>query len=325
MNMVGTVELILLAQLAFLLVASAVVSAVAMPLARRVEAWAPRARHRAIWAVLLSPLAVSLCATGAALLPSFLALCFGAADHCAVDADHPHLCLLHHSAPVGSVGTLLLVTAAVWGSARLARFWLRHTRAARLVRSLLAMSSFDGARRLWRAPLREPLCLSAGLWRVQIVVSEGLLAQTSTLELEFILRHERAHQRRRDALLALIARAASVFILPAQRRALIAQLELAAEQVCDEDSAPEPEDRLVVAELLLKLERCLADFAARPLVVSIGSSSVPARIESLLAEPRRGGGSGRVSFVGLGAAATILGGYEHIHHLAERLLAGLGH
>lgn len=325
MKMLGTIELVLLAALAFLLLSSALVSAAAGPLARRLEAWAPRARHHALLGLLVAPLFLTAWATAAALIPSLLAWSRGGVDHCAIDADHPHLCLLHHAAEPGPVAAALLVALGLWISSRLVAAYGRHRRAAALLRRLLSASSADANHGAWLLPVPEPLCLSVGLWSVEIVLSEGLVRESAPVEVEIMLRHERAHQRRRDALWALFARGTSLFLLPKTRQALLARLELAAEQACDEASALDPDERLQVAALLLKLEQRLAALTPSPLIVSIGSSSVPARVEALLEEPRRAGGSARVVVLLFALGAMLLGNYDSVHHVAERVLSVLGH
>ena len=123
------------------------------------------------------------------------------------------------------------------------------------------------------------------------------------------------------ALRTLVAHVLSWLHLPAVRRSILAELELATERACDEEAASRLGDRLVVAEAILAVERLLASTSARhpgPLL-AFGGSSVPARVHGLLAEPvaRRGRG-GWWTAGGLLVACLLLA--DPLHHATEHLL-----
>jgi hypothetical protein len=114
---------------------------------------------------------------------------------------------------------------------------------------------------------------------------------------------------------------------PSARAQLLGALELAAEQSCDEVAASRVGDRLLVAEVILRVERLMQAPASRlaPVAVGFGGDSVPQRVSALLEAPKR---TGNVLVLGLGFAVMLCGvlaASEPLHHLTESLLEALVH
>jgi hypothetical protein len=317
----GTLELAALVAAGASLVAVAG-AAVAYPLLRsRVRRLAPEGRIRLLAALCAAPLALPALAVGLSLLPSLLGALGLHADHCPHHAEHRHLCVTHRpptlplpwSAAAGlgavpGVGALALGAAVAWRSRRL--------------RSSLELGAGGALRsdvRLLDSPL--PLCVTAGLLRPRIFVSERFAAGLPEAQLEVALEHERAHARRRDGLRKLAAAALSWPHLPALRGRLLGDLALACEQACDLEAAGRLGDRLRVAEAILAAER-LAGGAASEVACAFGGSTVPERVLHLLeaAPPQPMGRRARRAWLAVAAAAAFALA-DPLHHLVEHALA----
>jgi hypothetical protein len=317
----GTLQLAaLVAALAAL--AAVIGAALAYPWLRsRARRLAPEARVRLLAALCAAPLALPALALSLCLLPSLLAALGLHADHCPRHAEHLHLCVTHRPPPLPLPWSLAAGLGAVPAVGALALGAVFAGRSRRLRRSLERMASgaLRGDVRLVEASL--PLCVTAGLLRPRIFVSERFAAALPQAQLEVALEHECAHVRRRDGLRKLAAAALSWPHLPALRRRLLGDLSLACEQACDARAARCCGDRLRVAEAILAAER-LAGGAAPGEGCAFGGSTLPERVLQLLdAEPPPPlGRLARRVWLGV-AAAAALALADPLHHLAEHALA----
>ena len=244
-------------------------------------------RHRALRARmwLYAPLWMPLFLTGSAILSRWALSTFGWSDHCISHTHHhQHLCLSHpphlsNHPLVWSVSiavllpALLLVCRAIWSvfsQLKLTRALIRSSRDSELgcdVRVLDQDSS---------------IAITVGFIRPVILLSQGLLARVSQETLNVILAHERAHVVRHDTAWSLVDTVIASLLPPHLRVALLRELELSREQACD-GWAARSEGRLQVARALVAVTRLEL---SRPAVgMSIGSSSLEARVISLLEPP----------------------------------------
>jgi Zn-dependent protease with chaperone function len=327
-GLAAAIQLIVLAGCAFGVVAGLVLSAPAAILVRRLEAWAPASRHKALMVIAVAPAVVACALLASALLPSVLSLIDASFDHCGRHDDgHAHLCLIHlPSAAASGIGWLLASVPIAWIAAGCIDDISAVVRGRRLVRTMAAAGRTGTDRRYLELPLERPLCITIGLFRPQIVVSTGFLRSTDDAFVAAALAHEEGHARRRDALVRLVARAVALFYLPPVRRRLLAALEVAAEQACDEQAANNPEERLRVAEAILQVERLLSTEPAvnQPLLgVSFAREAVAQRVESLLAPPTVSRSSARLVLPLVALIATLLLTSDLIHHMTESLLSGM--
>jgi Zn-dependent protease with chaperone function len=321
-------QLILLAACAFGVLAGIVLSAPAAWLIQRLKTWAPASRHRALMVLALAPAALASALLASALLPALLSLIAPSFDHCSHHDDgHAHLCLIHlPKAAASGIGWLLASLPIAWLAAGCIDDLAAVFRGRRLVRTMATAARTPVGRRYLELPVERPLCITVGLFRPQVVVSTGFLRSTGDAFVTAALAHEEGHARRRDALLRLVARAAALFYLPPVRRRLLAALELAAEQACDEQAANTPEERLRVAEAILQVERMLSTEPAGQqtlLGVSFAREAVAQRVESLLAPPTASRSSALLLLPLFALIATLLLTSDHVHHLTESLLSGL--
>jgi Zn-dependent protease with chaperone function len=319
------VQLFLVAAAAFLVLASLACTPVAYVSEYETRCWAPEARHRAlVWTSVL-PAVLGSAAFLAAVAPPAIALALTGSDHCATHDDaHAHLCFAHFPkhGPNG-IAWLVLAAGFAWLAAKATEGVAELMRARRLVIWLTAAATVDEKGcSIVESP--RPLCLSVGLVAPRVVVSEGLLRHAEREHVRAAILHEQAHVRRKDALVRLAARAASVLYPAPTRRMLLRELDVAAERACDERAATEVGDRVSVAEAILHLEKLLqhdADLHSLVLVRAMSADAVSRRVESLL-EPARTGGPTCVMGGGLSAALLALFVMsEPIHHAAESLLA----
>lgn len=262
----------------------------------------------------------------AVMLPSLVSL-FTGVDHCGVHDDgHIHLCFLHqpHAELEAWVVVALTVSALIL-LGRMGYALQRLQRGRRLALALTLTSQPQAAdSRVSLVESSLPLCLTVGLWKPTVLFSRALWNGLTSAERAVLLAHEVEHIRRRDALFQLIARSFGVLHLPSIRCWLRQELELAAEQACDEAAGERVGDRVLVAEVLLKLARLRESTATHKLgglAVSFNGSALERRVRNLLAEagcPRLPRG------LALGTAAALLApllASHQVHHAAESLIS----
>jgi hypothetical protein len=329
MSVLAAIQLVLLAGLTFAVVSGLAVSLASPLLVSHTACWSPERRHRAL---LLSSVAPALLATFgvlAVLAPSLLAMLWPEYDHCLIHSDHHvHLCFVHLPAGLGNAASWLVLGGLMaWASSRWVRALMQLFRARQCFSKLRAHGKREPALGASVLPTATPLCLVAGIFKPTIVLSEGLVAQLSQQDIAVILHHERAHGARRDILLRLVARAATLFMGPGSRSRLLAALDLAAEQSCDELAAVQVGDRLQVADTILKVERLLlaAPPGLAPLAMAFGGNSVPERVSALLEARRQSGNTILLASSFALILCGVLAASAPLHHLTESLLGALTH
>lgn len=296
----------------------------------RLARWEPCARHGAIAILAALPLATAFVLLFAVSLPSLVALVVPALDHCPVHDDgHAHLCFVHlpevgiHTGLL--VGVVFLMTS--WGArAGVAAF--RLVRGARVVAALARTGEQRGDLGITIVETSQPVCFAAGLLRPRVLLSRGLFDALSPEERAVVLAHERAHVRRRDALVRSIVRAVAALHLPWVGRWLVHELEVAAEQACDEDAARFVTDRVSVAAAILTVERAAQHTVASelaPVAMGFGACAVERRVESLLGEPEPPRSLRPLAIsIGVGLVSVLVLADE-LHHLTESALSVIAH
>jgi Zn-dependent protease with chaperone function len=329
MSAIGALHLVLLETLAFVLVASALASLGVRAAENRMAAWSPESRHRGWLVLAFAPVILSVAGVLATFLPSLIGLVWTEYDHCLVHpGTHIHLCLVHLPKTLGNLSSwLVLLLVLMVLSVRVGKAVGGLARASCLRSRLLALGVYDAERSAWVLPTKDPLCLSVGVLRPAIVVSEGLLGAVTREQLRAVLLHERSHATRNDTLVRLLARAATLFMWPSARKQALQALELAAEQSCDESAARAIGDRLAMAEVILKVERLLAPMPRGlvPIAISFGGTAVELRVSALLESPRTEHRSVAPIVVLACLLVALFAASDPLHHLTETLLGALTH
>lgn len=323
-------QLFTLGCVAFLATGTLVSAALVRAVRARLSCWEPRSRHRVLVLLAALPVLTASVLLLSATLPSLAALIVPALDHCAVHDDgHAHLCFIH--LPERGIHAALLLGLVFVVSYFALRAGLAAARVVRAVKVLDVLARTGEARHDLGVTVIEtshPVCLAGGLFRPRVLMSRGLLDSLSDDERTVVLAHERAHVRRRDALVAGIVRALAVFHLPAVARWLVSELEVAAEQACDEEAAECVGNRVAVASTILTVERAAQDASTNQLglvAVSFGQRGVARRVEPLLAEPAPPRSlRAPAAWVGV-ATVGVLVLADELHHLTESLLSFIAH
>lgn len=321
-----SLQLFLLAGVSFMVAGAALAAGITVALSRILPELEPGARHRVLLLVLALPLLAGVGLLFFASLPSLFGLVVPGLDHCPTHDDHhAHLCFIHLPSRAVSAAPLLavvfLVTYAGVRAALAAADILRAVRVARaLERSGVACTELDAT--VIESP--RPVCLTVGLSRSRVLVSRGLLSLLDASERSIVLEHERAHVRRGDALLAMVARACALFHLPPVARWLLRELQIAAEQACDEAAADAAGDRAAVAAVILKVETAVQHRVPdelQPVAVGFGECAVARRVDALLAAPRAPMPVKYLQYALVIAVLALFASASGLHHTTESLLS----
>jgi Zn-dependent protease with chaperone function len=319
----GIAALGVLAAFAFTLGTSLAMAALWPWARRRLRRTHPALRARLTWLACVAP----------GVLPALLvALCFSASlpealgishDHCVRHHEHPHLCLIHRSAPLTPVRTGVLLAAAGIVAAAVAPELTRLARTRRWLASLgLAARQHTPDVDVVDSDL--PFSFAAGLWHPRIRVADALVRELPRPQLAALIEHERAHARRRDPLQRLVATVLSRAHLPRVRAGLLEEWVLAAELACDAEAGDRVKDRLVVAEAILAVERAfgrVGDGSTPDALPAFRGGAVAERVRELLASERPAPSrwAGRLAVALVLALAPLL--TNPLHHATEHLLS----
>jgi beta-lactamase regulating signal transducer with metallopeptidase domain len=328
MHDLATAELFVLALVSFLVPSCALFALAAPAVLGRVAGWAPVQRHRAVWLLCAAPLSMTFALFAASVMPALESLLFSAVDHClAHDDGHAHLCFIHrtHHAPHAWFWVLTAM-ASTWLLWHVCAAVARAVHSMRIVRSLVLTGDNPRGRTVVLEH-SSALCITAGLLRPRVLVSRGLLEALSPDQQRALLAHEQGHTERRDALMRFTAAILSRVYPRQLRRRMLDELELAAEQACDEAAASAVRDRLVVADTILAVERATSDIPGdlRPLAVAMGQLAIETRVRALLDPPEQRGAL-HLAYAAMVAISIGLAlQADPLHHAVESLLSPLLH
>ena len=170
-----------------------------------------------------------------------------------------------------------------------------------------------------------PLAISAGVYRMRVFVSEHLMQALTPQQLNVVLAHERMHTQRKDALRHLLGHALSYAHIPWLRKHLLADMDLACEQACDEAAANSTGDRLHVADTIVSIERMFIQKQPAFMALSISGSNITQRVESLLHKPASESSfwQSYLSLAGLVLLIAAFTSFEELHHQTESILGFL--
>ncbi len=280
-------------------------------------------RARCAGGILIAPVLIGGLYAGAILLMSSFDAT-SASITAACTAHHGswlHACLVH-TIEAGSdswlwlalVGLLLVCAGLLF---RVGRALLR---ARRQRWALIRLGSrHEGHGQLHVLDTDAPLAVACDVGGGHVLLAGWLLEVLRPEQLRVVLAHERAHLVNRDMRWRLLAQIASGLHFPVFRRRLLASLELACEQRCDQAAADDVGSRLLVAETLLAVERLYRQrqsMRQSALAMAFGTEFLRERIEALLAVQRDRTwplGSSLMALTALGVLASA----GWVHNLSE--------
>ena len=323
---VGLIQLALLAMALFTVVVATLSATVYPRLRHKVMRAEPADRARAILTLCVLPAVAAAGLTALCFVPKMFATFWPGFEHCAGHA-HPHFCFEHApQSPGGVLGWLVAASLAAPVFFRVLQRLVKLARSRRYLRQLVQAAAFDRSRGIWVVEAEGPWAVTAGLVRPRTVVSAELLRSLPPELVDAAIEHERAHARRRDGLLKVVASILSLGHLSRTRLVLLRDLDLAMEQACDEEAGVELGDRLRVARALLGLERLLHGTQVRFGLAGIpfGGSSLVPRVESLLAAPApRTAHRKTKRWLVMAAVGAFVLLSDQLHHLTETILGTL--
>lgn len=235
-------------------------------------------------------------------------------DHCHGIACEAHVPSLEGgswaSSALAAFGGLTLM-AGMFGLTALTMHALGRLR---ILRRLTRLTDSAGAYRVVDSSGTLACCI--GLWRPQILVSQGVLDVLDSDEFEAVLAHERAHAMRRDNLQAFILHSATRFWPAGTRERLREDHAADTEQACDRVAERVTGSRETVASAILTLAATLPG-QGPDRAVAFGSGNLSQRLVALQ-QPQDTGHqmmhaiAGVVALIIAGAALTgALTGFSH--------------
>lgn len=181
----------------------------------------------------------------------------------------------------------------------------------RRYRAECALSS--GGVRIVRSP--RPMAFALPGANPTVVISEGLVSQLGSDEIQAVIAHEQAHATLRHGRLLFMARLfvlAAPYLHPVMRR-----YEFCLERIADEHAVACCGDRSVVARALIRSAIAENAHTLSPAIARVG---VPARVEALLPQRQRTvSNSPLISIAGVASVAGL--GVLQWHHLAVAVRA----
>lgn len=301
----------------------AFVSAAFYPKARnRLTRMPCQLRSKILTFWLLSPPLTGLLLTFSGLLPSWTDNHQIATEHCSSHSNGiAHLCwfdpIVHLSEGLWIGGISVLASIMLWNAYKGIHLLVKHRH---FHTTLQLVGQPDPQRGVFRIASEHLFVFSCGFFKPYAFMSSRLMEQLSPQQLDVVLAHEQAHCRRRDILKRLLLSLAGLFHFPVIRRQLLADLELAQEQICDDAAVQKAGDRFFVAETLIHLARKLNPRMLeqdRIGVTAFNGSHIDLRIQQLLDPPQP---VSRCAIVGAGLLfivffSALLALTMPLHHL----------
>jgi beta-lactamase regulating signal transducer with metallopeptidase domain len=213
-----------------------------------------------------------------------------ATGHCSSHINGiAHLCwfdpIVHLSGELWTGGISALAAIMLFNIHKGINLLIKHRR----FQTTLRIISQPGPQRgVFRIASDRFFVFSSGLLAPYAFISSRLMEQLSAKQLDVVLAHEQAHCRRRDVLRRLLLSLAALFHFPGTRQHLLADLELAHEQICDVAAVQKIGDRLFVAETIINLARKTTQgYPEQDIgVIAFNGSHIDIRIQQLLEQPK---------------------------------------
>jgi Zn-dependent protease with chaperone function len=239
---------------------------------------------------LLSPAFMGLLLAFSGLLPSWMDSHEIATEHCSSHTNGiAHLCwfdpIVHLSDALWMGGISVLASVMLFNAYKGVNLLIKHWH---FQTTLRLIGQPDPQRGVFRIASDHFFVFSSGLFTPYAFISSRLMEQLSAKQLDVVLAHEQAHCQRRDVLRRLFLSLAALFHFPATRQYLLADLELAHEQICDVAAVQKVGDRLFVAETIINIARKLNSLIPEQAigVIAFNGSHIDIRIQQLLEQPK---------------------------------------
>lgn len=288
------------------------------PLLRPLAQLSPRVRIRWIVGLMLTPLAIGAAVVTLALGHCVMHHVMGTVEDCAAGGAVECAFCLFNPSPVSAVTATFAAVVGLGVMYRLSLIGLGFLQARRARQRLRAVA-LCGPDGVWHVPGVRAFVIG---WPSPVVcVGEKLVQRLDPDAVRAVTAHEQGHQERGDLLLRALGRALAMTHFAPVGAQLLASLDLAIEQACDEHASSTVRDPLIVADALI--------LAARLQNEEEGSSpqdtshALAARIEALCAEPNGGqlpawtrwAARALVASAGLGVLLS-----HHIHQLVDQTI-----
>ncbi|HYZ85255.1 MAG TPA: M56 family metallopeptidase, partial [Bryobacteraceae bacterium] len=229
----------------------------------------------------LTPAAQSRVVFALAIAPGFVAFSSSIASGLDVLLDGPQpFCQAPHS--IANRPSIFLVGLSLVAS------WRVVTVATRLLTAMFELRKLRRSLRVEQGLGSEvvvtsgsdPKAFVLGLLKPRIYVTRTLVEGSCEADLRLIVNHERAHVQRRDPLRRVIAALGCVFHIPWVASELQTRLARAQETAADDQAAPSRQDRLRLAELMVRMARTVTP--SQNLAFQFAAGSVESRVRNLL-------------------------------------------
>jgi len=291
--------------------ASAAVTLIAAPAARRLERYAPEYRASVLFGLRVLPALAALVCGFAIALPIF-------AWFEPVDTDEP----VSRTLALIACGGAALLTRAAWrgfeswrATARTARQWQGRGR---------LLTGFDTKLPVYAIDASFPIVAVVGIRKPALFVAERVLAECSPEELDAMIAHECAHVRTLDNARRFIVRACPD-VVRTRGRLERAWLDASEEAADAGAAASRPSSAVDLAHALIRVAR-LAPLAAPALASAFyAGGSIDSRVRRLLepsSSPRPNLRLVKplIAIALVAAAAAIVAAAPSLHDLMETLV-----
>jgi Zn-dependent protease with chaperone function len=239
---------------------------------------------------LLSPAFIGLLLAFFGLLPSWMDSHEIATEHCSSHTNGiAHLCwfdpIVHLSGALWMSGISVLASVMLFYAYKGIHLLIKHWH---FQATLRLIGQPERQRGVFRIASDHFFVFSSGLFAPYAFISSRLMEQLSPKQLDVVLAHEQAHCQRRDVLRRLFLSLAALFHCSGTRQQLLADLELAHEQICDVAAVQKVGDRFFVAETIVDIARKLnTPFPRQDIgLIAFNGSHIDIRIQQLLEQPK---------------------------------------
>jgi beta-lactamase regulating signal transducer with metallopeptidase domain len=214
-----------------------------------------------------------------------------ATEHCSSHTNGiAHLCwfdpMVHLSGALWTGGISLFVSVMLFNAYKGISLLIKHWHFQTMLRFI---AQPDWRRGVFRIASDRFFVFSSGLLTPHAFISSRLMEQLTAKQLDVVIAHEQAHCQRRDVLRRLFLSLAALFHFSTTRQQLLADLELAHEQICDVAAVQKVGDRIFVAETIVDIARRLNTGPPTPQgigVIGFNGSHIDVRIQQLLEQPK---------------------------------------